>query len=212
MNKLLTQLYYLYIRGLKQSIRPYPSMVPEFLMPIGFFVINSAAFQRAVEIPGFGSDTYLQFYAPVALLTVIFFSSGSTGLELVTDISGGYMNRLFLTPISRSMVVFSKLLGVGTKAVIQTTIMMILLYLFGAQFDGGVVGFALIMLLAFIFSMAWSGIGMTLAFLTKNPRIVQSSFIFFFPFSMMTTSQLPLNLLDGWVQTRSPSKPRHLHS
>ncbi|MBI3660499.1 ABC transporter permease, partial [Candidatus Acetothermia bacterium] len=55
--------------------------------------------------------------------------------------------------------------------------------------------------LAFIFGMAWSGIGLTLAFLTKNPRIVQSSFVFFIPFSFITTSQLPLPLLSGWYKT-----------
>ncbi|OHB18641.1 MAG: hypothetical protein A2666_04575 [Parcubacteria group bacterium RIFCSPHIGHO2_01_FULL_47_10b] len=198
--KTLTQLWYLYLRGFKQSIRPYPSMIPELLMPIFFFLVNSAAFQRAVEIPGFGGESYLQFYAPVSLLTVIFLSSGSTGLELVTDISTGYMSRLFLTPISRMMIIVSKLLAVGTKAVVQTIIMIVLLLLFGAQLDGGIVGLLLVIVLAFIFSLGWSGIGMTLAFITKNPRVVQSAFIFFFPFSMMTTAQLPLHLLEGWYK------------
>ena len=200
MFKSLSNLRYLYVRGIKQAIRPLPSLLPEFIMPVGFFVLNSSAFQELVNLPGFDSESYLQFYAPVALLTAIFISSGSTGLEMVTDISTGFMDRLFLTPVKRWHIVMAKLAGVGTKSAIMVGIMMILFAAFGARYDGGIVGILFTLLFAFIFAMAWAGIGLSIAFITKNPRAVQSSFIFFFPFSMITTSQLPLHLLHGWYK------------
>jgi ABC-2 type transport system permease protein len=201
MNTLLTETYYLFIRSFKQSLRPYVALLPEFVVPIFFFVVNSAAFQRAVEIPGFTANSYLAFYAPVALLTAIFFTTGSTGIEVVTDISNGYMDRLFVSPVHRISIVLGKLLSVGARAAIQTVIMLVFLVFWGAPFVAGIEGLLMLLGLAFLFGMAWSGIGLTLAFLTKNPRIVQSSFIFFFPFSFMTTSQLPLDLLQGWYKT-----------
>ncbi len=200
MNTLFRETYYLFIRAFKQSLRPYVALVPEFVVPIFFFLINSAAFQRAVEIPGFSAESYLAFYAPVALLTAIFFTTGSTGIEVVTDISNGYMDRLFVAPVHRISIVLGKLLSVGARAAIQTIIMLIFLVIWGAPFVAGLEGVLMLLGLAFLFGMAWSGIGLTLAFLTKNPRIVQSSFIFFFPFSFVTTSQLPLDLLDGWYK------------
>lgn len=200
MNSFLRETYLLFLRGLKQSMRPYVAMLPEFIMPIFFFVVNSAAFQRAVEIPGFTAGSYLAFYAPVALLMAIFLTSGNTGLEVVTDIASGYMDRLFVTPIHRSAIILGKLLSTGTRAMAQATIMLIFLVIVGSPFHGGALGVVLLLLLAFLFGMAWSGVGLTLALITKNPRIVQSSFVFFFPFTMMTTSQLPLNLLSGWYK------------
>jgi len=196
----IRKIFILFVRGFKQSTRPYPALLPEFLMPFFFFIINSAAFQRVVDLPGFSHSTYLQFYAPVALLTAIFVSSGSTGLELVTDISTGYMDRLFLAPVNRWYIVFAKLAAVGVKSASLVAFMMILFTFFGASFQGGIFGILLVFIFAFIFAMGWAGIGLSLAFITKNPRVVQSSFIFFFPFSFITTSQLPLNLLQGWYK------------
>ena len=205
--KALRQIGYLLLRSFKQSTRPYLSLMPEFVMPLFFFTINSSAFKRVVDIPGFGHDTYLQFYAPVGLLTAIFISSGSTGIEVVTDITTGYMDRLFLAPIKRWTIVFAKLAAVGVKSALLTVIMLVLFLLFGASFNGGPLGVALLLLYAFVFAMGWAGIGLTLAFMTKNPRVVQSSFIFFFPFSTITTAQLPLNLLEGWYKTAVQLNP-----
>ena len=98
-------------------------------MPLFFFIVNTAAFQRAADIPGFGLQSYLQFYAPVALLTAIFISSGGTGIEIVSDISSGFLNRLFLTPVNRWLIVFAKLAAVGVKSAGLVLIMMILLKL-----------------------------------------------------------------------------------
>lgn len=201
MNSMLRETYYLFRRGFRQSTRPYFALLPEFVMPIFFFAVNSAAFQRVVDIPGFNAESYLAFYAPVALLMAIFLSSGSTGLEIVTDISTGYMDRLFVSPIRRTSIIAGKLLATGSRAVIQTAIMLVFLLLVGAPFHGGTVGVVLIFLLAFLFGMGWAGVGLSLALISKNPRVVQSSFVFFFPFTMMTTSQLPLNLLSGWYKT-----------
>lgn len=197
----------LFNRGFKQAIRPYAAVVPEFLIPIFYFVVNSSAFQTVVSLPGFNQASYLQFYAPVALLVSIFMSSGSTGLETVTDISTGFMDRIFLAPVNRWYIVISKLVAVGAKSMISLLIMVIFLTLFGASFKGGIVGFFLIFLLAFIFAIGWAGIGLSLAFITKNPRILQSSYVFFFPFSFITTSQLPLNLLSGWYKTAVQLNP-----
>lgn len=200
-NSFFNEIFLLFIRGFKQSVRPYFALLPEFVMPIFFFIVNSNAFQRVVEIPGFSAQNYLSFYAPVALLMAIFLSTGSTGLEVVTDISTGYMDRLFVTPVRRISIILGKLLATGLRAVIQCAIMLGFVFLMGAPFKAGFFGVIILFLLAFIFGTAWSGIGLIIAFLTKNPRIVQSSFIFFFPFTMITTSQLPLNLLSGWYKT-----------
>jgi ABC-2 type transport system permease protein len=84
--------------------------------------------------------------------------------------------------------------------VIQAVVMLAFVMVIGAPFKAGLWGVPILLALALIFGMAWSGIGLTLAFLTQNPRIVQSSFVFFIPFSFITTSQLPLPLLSGWYK------------
>jgi len=196
----LRKIWVLLLRGFKQATRPYAALMPEFIMPLFFFIVNSSAFRRVVDLPGFDTETYLLFYAPVALLTAIFVSSGSAGIEIVTDISTGFMDRLFVAPVNRWYIVFAKLASIGVKSALLTGIMMALFTLFGARYEGGWLAPLIVLGFAFVFGMGWSGIGISLAFITKNPRTVQSSFIIFFPFSFITTAQLPLNLLEGWYK------------
>jgi ABC-2 type transport system permease protein len=75
--------------------------------------------------------------------------------------------------------------------------MLIVLRLFGAPYRAGFMGTALLMGLIALFAMGWSGIGLTLAALSRNPRVLQSTFVLTFPLTFVTTAQLPLNMLSG---------------
>ena len=197
----------LFWRGFKQGIRPYPAMIPELVLPFFFFLVNSTAFAAVSALSGFGYESYEAFYAPVALLTAIFISSGSTGLEVVTDISTGFMDRMFVAPVNRWFIIFSKVAAIGVKTTLMTALMAFLFFLLGADYPGGILGVLFMLIFAFIFGMGWAGIGLTLAFKTKNPRVVQSAFVLFFPFSFITTSQMPLNLLSGWYNVAVQINP-----
>lgn len=198
---------HLFMRALKQSTRPLAAILPSFFMPFFFFIVNSAGFQRIVDLPGFDSSSYLSFYAPVALLMAVFFTSGDAGFELMLDITSGYFEKLLLTPTNRLAILLPRIVAMGLRAMAQAAIMLILLLLFGASFKGGAIGIVLVFLLVMLFGMGWSGIGLTMAALTKNPRVLQSSFILVFPLTFMTTAQLPLNLLSGWYKVAVQINP-----
>lgn len=197
----------LFVRALKQSTRPLAAILPSFFMPFFFFIVNSAGFQKLVNLPGFESSSYLAFYAPVALLMAVFFTSGDAGFELMLDITSGYFEKLLLTPTPRLSILLPRIVAMGLRAIAQAAIMMVLLLLFGATFKGGIIGILLIFALIMLFGMGWSGIGLTMAAITKNPRVLQSSFILVFPLTFMTTAQLPLNLLSGWYKVAVQINP-----
>jgi ABC-2 type transport system permease protein len=197
----------LFIRALKQSTRPLAAILPSFFMPVFFFIVNSYAFKNLVNLPGFTASSYLAFYSPVALLMAVFFSSGDAGFELMLDITNGYFEKLLLAPIPRLAILLPRIAAMGVRALVQAAIMFILLLVFGAPFEGGALGVVLLFGLVVIFGMGWSGIGLTLAALTKNARVLQSSFILFFPLTFITTAQLPKELLVGWYKVAVSINP-----
>lgn len=198
--RLFQEIGYLFVRGLKQSMRPTAAMIPSLFMPAFFFIINSAAFSAISGLKGFNSGSYLIFYAPVAILMAIFFSSGDAGIDLVVDITSGYFDKLMIAPIHHVAIIIGKLLAVGLRAAVQASIVIIIILVSGGVVVTGIPGFLVILLLGSLFGMAWSCIGMTIALLTLNQRATQSSFMLFFPFTFITTSQLPLPLLRGWYR------------
>lgn len=191
----------LFVRALKQATRPIAALLPSFFMPFFFFVVNSAGFKSVAKLPGFTGNDYLAFYAPVALFMAVFFSSGDAGFEMMLDITSGYFEKLMLAPVSRYALLLPRIAAMGVRAAAQALIMLIILLLFGAPYHAGIGGTLLLFGLVALFGMAWSGVGLTLAALTHNPRLLQSAFILTFPLTFVTTAQLPMNLLSGWYRT-----------
>jgi len=196
--RLLQEIGYLFVRGLKQSMRPTAALLPSLFMPAFFFIISSAAFSSVARLPGFTSGSYLQFYAPASILMAIFFSSGDAGIDLVVDITSGYLDKLLIAPIHHIAIIVGKLLAVGLRAAVQAGLVIAIILLAGGRIVTGLPGLLTILLLGGLFGIAWSAIGMSIALRTRNQRATQSSFILFFPITFITTSQMPLNLLHGW--------------
>ncbi|MFA6081906.1 MAG: ABC transporter permease [Patescibacteria group bacterium] len=197
MNYFLSDWYYLSIRNIKQIWRPLLALIPSLFIPVFFFAVNSAAFKSVSLIPGFPSDSYLKFIAPVALFTAIFFSAGNAGIELVVDISSGYFKKLTIMPINHLAIILSKLTEVAVQAIIQGLIVLILLLAIGVTPSTGFLGILAIFAMMIIFAMGWSCISMVIALRTGNPRLVQSMFVLVFPFLYLTTSQMPKDLLPA---------------
>lgn len=190
----------LFVRALKQATRPVAALLPSFFMPFFFFVVNSAGFRSVAQIPGFAEENYLSFYAPVALMMAVFFTSGEAGFEMMLDKSSGYFEKLLLAPIPRYAILLPRIAAMAVRAILQSTIMLLLLFVFGAPYRAGVVGTLLLFGLVALFAMGWSGVGLTLATLMRSPRTLQSAFILTFPLTFITTAQMPLNLLSGWYK------------
>lgn len=187
--------YYLSIRSIKQIWRPLLALIPSLFIPIFFFLVNSASMSAFSKVPGFPNVSYRDFIAPVALFTAVFFSAGNAGIELVHDISSGYFKKLMIMPINRLAIIFGRLTEVAVQAVMQGFIVLVLLLAIGVRIQTGFLGVLAIFAMLVLFAMAWSCVSMISALRTQNARLVQSMFVFVFPFLYLTTSQAPMELL-----------------
>jgi ABC-2 type transport system permease protein len=196
MSTFFSDWYYLSIRCIKQIWRPLLALIPSLFIPVFFFVVNASSLDAFSKVPGFPPNTsYKDFIAPVALFTAIFFSAGNAGIEMVQDISNGYFKKLLIMPINRLTIVLGRLTEVAFQAVFQGLIVLVLLLAVGVRFQTGVLGLVAIFVLLILFAMAWSCVSMISALRTQNARLVQSLFVFVFPFLYLTTSQAPMELL-----------------
>jgi ABC-2 type transport system permease protein len=195
MSTFFSDWYYLSIRNIKQIWRPLLALIPSLFIPIFFFIVNSQSFRAFAKVPGFPHVAYQQFIAPVAIFTAVFFSAGNAGIELVQDISNGYLKKLLIMPINRLAILGGKFAEVAVQAVMQGTIVVVLLLVFGVRFNTGFLGILAIFAMLVLFAMAWSCVSMIAALRTQNARLVQSLFVIVFPFLYITTSQAPKELL-----------------
>lgn len=203
----LSDWFYLSIRQIKLIWRPFLAFLPNFFMPLFFFIVNASSFQSVSKLPGFPIDSYWQFIAPTALFTSVFFTTTNIGTELALDISGGYFRKLLIMPIPRWAIIASKFSESAVLAIIQGGILMILLLLFGIPVKTGFLGVIAMFVMLMIFAMAWSCISIIAALRSGNPRVVQSMWMIVFPLLYLTTANMPKDLLPQWYATVAMYNP-----
>jgi ABC-2 type transport system permease protein len=184
-----------------RSVRAVPReiefVLPALVVPVFFYVINIGALSKAAE-QGTNLD-FKAFQLPVAILFAV--TGLSRASALVTDIQNGYFDRLLMTPIRRLALLLGLMMADLFLIITLSIPVVIMGFLVGVRFETGFVGLVLFILMAGFWGLAFTGFPYAIALKTGNPAAVNTSFILFFPFMFLTTSFLPEEALEGWMQT-----------
>ena len=176
-------------------------------MPVFFYVVNVGALQDFAEQSG-TVDDFKAFQLPVSIIFAV--TGISRASALVTDIQGGYFDRLLLTPIRRPALLLG-LMVADLMAVIMLAVPVLLLGLvLGVTFTTGILGMIAFLFYGALWGLAFAGFPYAIALKTGNPAAVNSSFILFFPFAFLTTSFLPKEALTGWLADGCDLQPGHI--
>lgn len=191
-------------RALRAVPRDLEAVIPPVFIAIFFFVVNVATLERLTE-GSIGGFDYTAFQMPTAVLL------GVTGVSrapaLVLDVQNGYFDRLLMTPMKRSAILLGHLVADVVVAAALTVPILALGLLLGAGFETGILGLAVFVGAAALWSLAFAGFGYAVALKTGNPAAVQSMFLLFFPFLFLTTSYVPRDQLSGWLDVVATFNP-----
>jgi ABC-2 type transport system permease protein len=191
-------------RAVRAIPREPEAVIPALAVPVFFFIVNVGALQNAAEKSGAVSD-FKAFQLPVAIIFAV--TGVSRASALVTDIQGGYFDRLLLTPVRRLALLLG-LMVADFALVIALAIPVVVLGLaLGVHFESGPLGILVFLLLAGLWGVGFTGFPYAIALKTGNPAAVNSSFVLFFPFAFLTTSFLPKDQLTGWLAAIATYNP-----
>ena len=87
------------------------------VQPIVWLLLFGALFGAVTDIPGFGSDNYIQFLAPGVITMSILFTSIFAGIEVIWDRQFGFLKETLVAPVPRILIMVGRTLGGATVAV-----------------------------------------------------------------------------------------------
>ena len=199
---------YLFMRSIKKLIRNPILLFFSLFQPILFLLLFTQLFARFASIPGFPAESYLAFATPGILLQNAFSSALQSGSSIVDDVESGYLQKMLVTPVSRSAILLGRLTSDAFRVTIQSLIIFGLAYLMGASAVTGIVGILLILATIAFFGLAWSGISLAIGLRTKNAESVFGIGAFLtFPLLFMSTALTPLSFMPEWIQIVSNLNP-----
>ncbi|MBJ7470192.1 MAG: ABC transporter permease [Solirubrobacteraceae bacterium] len=193
-------------RGFNEILRVPGASIPGAIAPIIFLVGLTMVFGQATDIPGYGTDSFLAFVLPVALLQSAGFTGGATGVNLGRDIEQGWLDRLLLSPTSRSTILAGLVLSAAARVLIPVPPLLVMAIVLGAPMPS-LVGVLIILAVVPIFSAiaaTWASV-LALKFRSQQASpLIQASILSSILFS---TSYAPLELLEPWMRTIAELNP-----
>jgi ABC-2 type transport system permease protein len=204
----MTQAWVLGQRALREAWRTPEALLPTLFIPLFFLVVNVG---QAARIFPSKSTAFLHgqgygaFQLPSSLLLAASF--GSAALFLVEDIEGGYFDKLRATPIPRTAIVLGRLIAESVKGVLLATALVLLGLVFGITVASGVFGFVLLVFLAALWAVVFSGFMQLIALKTRSAAATNSAGLIFFPLLFLTPNFVPRNLLTRPMEIAATFNP-----
>jgi ABC-2 type transport system permease protein len=170
--------------------------------PILWLVLFTQIFKSLGGLPGLGSSSYLQFFAPGVLVMTVLFGSAFSGFGMLWDIDTGILSKMLATPVTRISVIAGRVIATVVVLLIQALIIIILALIMGVHFETGVPGVLFTFLLLSLLGLGFAAFSNGLALLLKRQENVMAvTNLLTMPLMFLSSLMMPATLLPGWLNT-----------
>jgi ABC-2 type transport system permease protein len=160
------------------------------VQPIIWLLLFGSLFEVVSDIPGFGTESYVEFIAPGIIVMTAFFSAGWGGMPVIEDLDRGVTDRLLVTPISRGALIAGRVAQNSVTIAIQSLIIVGIALVAGAGFANGVPGIVAMIGVAVLIGACFG----TLSFLQL-------------PLSFLSSTFMQPQLMPDWMRTVADFNP-----
>jgi ABC-2 type transport system permease protein len=203
----MTEVLLLGRRSIREIARYPEATIPALFIPLFFLVVNIGQVSKTFpsSTPFLHGQGYVAFQLPVSLMFAV--ATASSGLALVTEIDGGYFDKLLAAPIRRSSIIFGRLAADLVRGLMGATIVLLAGLALGAHMQSGILGAVVFVVLAALFGVGYAGFGILVALRTRNVQATNTSFLLFFPLLFLTPNFVPFDRLSPLMEALARANP-----
>ncbi|HKP91724.1 MAG TPA: ABC transporter permease [Thermoleophilaceae bacterium] len=203
----MTEVAILGRRAVREIVRIPAATIPTLFIPLFFLAVNIGQVEKTFpsSTPFLHGQGYAAFQIPVSLLFAV--STVTSGMALVTEIENGYFDKLLVAPIRRSSIILGRLAADLVRGLMLSVVVLGAGFAFGVHVEAGVLGAVVLVVLSALWGVAYAGIGLLIALLTRNVQATQSSFILFFPLLFLTPNFVPFDRLSPLMEALARANP-----
>ncbi|MEY4657061.1 MAG: hypothetical protein RL073_1288 [Actinomycetota bacterium] len=187
------------IRGFRTVVRLPSAFFPSLAMPVFTMIAFSGTYFAITKLPGFPTDRSTNWFMPLGICFGAAFSGIGLGFSTIRDIETGFYDRLRMSPVSRRALIVGPLFTAWTRVCMLCGFVIPIGILLGARFTGGILGVVTLFAAALGVSTIAAGWGLGLAFRFGDMRAAAIMQLTMFVFMYLSTAQMPMPLLQGWL-------------
>jgi ABC-2 type transport system permease protein len=164
----------------------------------------------AIMMSTFGTTDYFSFMAMGMVAFTTVFTTAFVGMSVVWDKRLGFMNKVLSTPVSRSVIILSKVFAASVRAMFQALIVTVVAFALqlvtGTNFGWfSILG---VFLMVFLLSVGLSSMFTALTLRTTNFETPQAMIqLITLPLMFASSAYFPITQMPQWLQTVASINP-----
>jgi ABC-2 type transport system permease protein len=205
---IVRQSWFLTLRQVRHLLRQPWWVAFTLIQPIIWLVLYGQLFKRVVELPGFRSASYIDFLTPGVVVMSALFSSGWSGMGVITDLDRGVMERFLISPVRRPAIILSRLINLSLVTVVQSLILFGLGAGMGARYPGGAVGLLVLLLSAILLGMPFGALSIAMALaVRKEESVIGAVNFILLPLTFTSPVFMANSLMPDWMRAVARFNP-----
>jgi ABC-2 type transport system permease protein len=192
--------YFMTLRLLRHLLRQPWYIALTLIQPVIWLVFFGQLFQKITNLPGFQTDSYIDFLTPGIVVMSALFSSGWSGMGMIHDLDRGVMDRFLVSPASRHAIIAGRLLHLAFQNCVTGTILITLGLILGAHYRGGILGILVLLLCAVLLAIPFAALSNALALtLRKQESVIGAVNFVLLPLVFLSPVFMAPGSMPGWI-------------
>lgn len=158
----------------------------------------------------FGTTDYFSFMAMGMVAFTTVFTTAFVGISIVWDRRLGFMNKVLSTPVSRSVIILSKVFSASIRAIFQAAIVAAVAFALGLQTGTNFTVFSILGVFAIVFliSVGLSSLFTALTLRTTRMETPQAIIqLITLPLMFASSAYFPIARMPEWLQVIASVNP-----
>jgi ABC-2 type transport system permease protein len=203
----LVQIWLIFQRAMRQSLRNPVWVIIGIVQPVLYLTLFGPLLQPLVAAtPGFPPGDAYQVLVPALLVQLGMFGSLFAGFSLIQEYRTGVVERMRVTPVSRTALLLGRSMRDVVVLVVQGILLTLVAMLFGLRAPP--LGIAVALVLVAVVAVATSAASYAMALLVKSEEALGPLLnAIVVPLLLLSGILLPMTLAPAWLFVLSRLNP-----
>jgi len=184
-----------------------PPLNPQQLQQLATFF---AGLQSDIMLSAFNTTDYFSYMAVGMIAFTALFTTMFSGMSIVWDRRLGFLNKVLSTPVSRSVIILSKVLSATLRSMFQAGIIIVVAVAFGLQFGANFSPLNILGVFAIIFLICVGLSSLFIAITIRSTRMETPMAVMNLinlPLMFASNAFFPTKFMPDWLQTIAQFNP-----
>ncbi|MEO3786722.1 ABC transporter permease [Actinocorallia sp. B10E7] len=182
-------------RSVAGMARQPGAWLPGLLFPLLIAAVFTANYGRAGVLLGLPEGaSYLSFILPAAVIVGGLYAGVAAGTAVTSDLTGGFLSRMALTPMPRAMILVGPLAAAALQGLLQGSLFVLVFGALGAETNGA----EAVVCTAPLLAVAMAGLTIALGLKAGTGEIMISLFGLLFLCLFVSSAFFPAGYMQGW--------------